>query len=385
LGKSREILPLMKSDFQLFAVTTPGLEEVCAAELRSLGCTGVVPEPGGATFSGGLRELCLANLALRTASRVLVRIGRIHCRDFPTLFRKTRGLPWGRFLRPGTPLAVRASSHASRLVHTGRIAATVSEAVAHSLGGVIRDPARPEQLILVRIDGDECLVSMDSSGELLHRRGYRTENLGAPLRETLAAGILMVLGWDGKTPLLDPMCGSGTFPIEAALLAANRAPGKNRRFACMDWPHFRPGLWEALVREAEAQERPVSVAIHGSDIDPAALEIACANARRAGVDGWIHFERKPVQELSRPTPFGLLVCNPPYGKRLARGQDLRPLYRELGRILRGPFAAWRSAFLCPEPDLALATGLALQEEAVLAHGGLKARLYQTVAPQDRQP
>ncbi|NLC71209.1 MAG: class I SAM-dependent RNA methyltransferase [Desulfuromonadaceae bacterium] len=365
----------MKTDYQLFAVTTPGLEEVCAAELRALGCAEVRPEPGGVGFRGQFRELYLANLTLRTASRVLVRIGRVRCRDFPALFQKTLRLPWGRFIRPGAPLLVRASSHASRLVHTGRIAETVTAAVGHCLGSPPLDPVLAEQLVVARFEDDECLLSVDSSGELLHRRGYRTENLQAPLRETLAAGILMVLGWNGKSSLLDPMCGSGTIPIEAALLAANRAPGKDRRFAFMNWPHYRPGLWQALVKELTGRETPVSMVIHGSDIDSAALDMATANARRAGVSEFIRFDRKPMEVLSPPVSPGLLLCNPPYGKRLAKEENLGPLYRRLGDLLRGPCAAWQGAFLCPEPGLARATGLPLKEMAILAHGGLKVGLY----------
>ncbi|NLV23162.1 MAG: class I SAM-dependent RNA methyltransferase [Deltaproteobacteria bacterium] len=365
----------MISDFQLFAVTAPGLEEICAAELRGMVSGEVVPEAGGVAFSGGLREVYLVNLGLRTASRVLVRIGSIRCRDFPSLFQKALRLPWGRFIRPGAPLTVRASSRASRLVHTGRIAETVMAAVSRSLGHPPPVSALPEQLIVARFDGDECLLSVDSSGALLHRRGYRQEQGEAPLRETLAAGILMVLGWDGKTPLQDPLCGSGTIPIEAALLAANRAPGHRRQFAFMAWPRFRAGLWEALVKEAAAREKPVTVAIHGSDIDAAALAIAEANAARAGVLPTVSWERKPLAALAPCAHAGLLIGNPPYGRRLGREQDLRPLYRQLGQLLRGPFADWEGAFLCPEPALAGAVGLPLEEAAVLAHGGLKAHLY----------
>ena len=365
----------MKKDFQLFAVTTPGLEGICAAELRALGISSASPEPGGVAFGGALRELYLANLALRTASRVLVRVGALCCRDFPTLFRKCARLPWGSFIRPGTPLQVRAASHGSRLIHSGRIAETVAAAIGRALGGSAPDPALPQQLVLIRFENDECLLSVDSSGDLLHRRGYRTEQLEAPLRETLAAGILMVLGWDGKTPLLDPMCGSGTFPIEAALLATNRAPGKGRRFAFMTWPHYRAGLWKALLKEVSAGERPAAAPIFGSDLDAAALATAVANAGRAGVGDLIHWERKPFAALAPPMPGGLLLANPPYGKRLGSGEDLKPLYRELGALLRGPFAAWSGAFLSPDPTLAAATGLPWQVAAELAHGGLQVSLY----------
>lgn len=366
---------LKKSREQLFAVTAPGLEEVCAGELRGLGMADIRVLAGGVAFCGGLREIYLANLWLRSASRVLVRVGEFKSRDFPDLYRKALRLPWGRFLRPGVGLQVRASSQHSRLIHSGRIAETLSEAIHRSLG----QEAAPagEQLILARFDADVCQLSVDSSGALLHRRGYRTETAFAPLRETLAAGILLLLGWDGSTPLVDPLCGSGTFVIEAALLAGNRAPGMRRPFAFMDWPGFRPGLWEALRAEAQRAERPVTVALCGGERESEALASAERNAARAGVESLVQLRQQELAACVAPPGPGLVVCNPPYGKRIGRDEDLRPLFGALGTLFQGPFAGWRGAFICPDDALARATELSLTRCAGLQNGGIPVALWAT--------
>ena len=366
-----------KTPDTLFAITAPGLEQVCADELVSLGMAGVRVTRGGVEFEGDRRDLYRANLWLRTASRVVVRIGAVKSRDFPDLFRKTVRLPWGKYVRPDTRVVVRASSHGSRLNHTGRIAATIGEAVDRALGRGGSPEAGPEQLILARFENDVCLLSVDSSGELLHRRGYREETARAPLRETLAAGILMLLGWDGSSALVDPMCGSGTFVIEGALMAGNRPPGMRRSFAFMNWPRYRPGLWDVLLAEAGKGVRAVSVPICGSDLDIRSLDSARRNADRAGVLASIDLQ--PLELSRRPAPEGrgILLCNPPYGERLGKNSDLRPLFRSLGIVFRERFGEWRLAIVCPDEGLAKATGLPLHKRAVLTNGGIKVVLFST--------
>ncbi|PLX82399.1 MAG: hypothetical protein C0617_14925 [Desulfuromonas sp.] len=360
---------------ELFAVTAPGLEEVCAGELSALGMEAVRAVPGGVEFSGGLREIYLANLWLRTASRVVVRLGQVKARDFPGLFQGGVRLPWGKFVRPGTRTRVRAASHASRLGHTGRIAATLADAADRALGRPGPPGDGPEQLVLARFQDDLCTLSVDSSGELLPRRGYREEGASAPLRETLAAGILLQLGWDGTRPLVDPMCGSGTFLVEAALIAGNRAPGARRVFAFQGWPRYRPGLWEALSTEAARAERNVEVALRGSDSDPGAVAAASRNAARAGVAQELELAVADLSSL-KPSPGpGLVLCNPPYGERLERDSDLRPLFRTLGQVYRQAFGGWRGALLCPDRRLAEATGLTLAKRAALVNGGIRVALF----------
>jgi putative N6-adenine-specific DNA methylase len=369
---------MKKTEDTLFAVTAPGLEGLCAGELQALGLEGIAPTPGGVEFRGGLRELYLANLWLRTASRVVVRLGSVRSRDFPDYYRKLVRLPWGRFLRPEATVQVRATSHGSRLNHSGRIAETVEAAINRALGREASpaiDPALAPQLVLARFEDDLCQLSIDSSGALLHRRGYREESAMAPLRETLAAAVLLQLGWNGAEPLVDPMCGSGTFAIEAALLARNLPPGRERSFAFMAWPRYRPGLWQALLLEAGRQSRPLAVTIVGADRDPRALAAARRNAERAGVAENLRLECLELARLQAPAASGLMLANPPYGTRLEAGSDLAPLFRQFGQAWRGSFAGWRSALLCP-PDAPLAaSGHALRPLAQWHNGGLPVTLF----------
>jgi putative N6-adenine-specific DNA methylase len=359
---------------KLFAVAAPGLEAVCARELAELAMSDIHPTTGGVEFSGGLAEIYRANLWLRTAGRVLARVGEVKATDFPDLFRRTVRLPWGKFIRPGTRIVVRAVSRRSRLNHTGRIAATVTEAVDRALGRPAPAADGPEQLVLVRFEEDVCLFSVDSSGRLLHRRGYRLEGAHAPLRETLAAGILQLVGWEGGTALVDPMCGSGTFVIEGALIAENRAPGLGRDFAFMHWPRYRPGLWEALMVEAKRGVRESGVLLSGSDRDPAAVEAARRNAGRAEVRS-VQFDCRDLAAVPFSAGPGLVVCNPPYGERLEREGDLKSLFRTLGRVCRESFRGWQCAILCPDESLARAAGMSGPPLAVLVNGGIRVGLY----------
>ncbi|BCA80569.1 class I SAM-dependent RNA methyltransferase [Desulfuromonas sp. AOP6] len=362
---------------QLFAVTAPGLEVVCAAELQHLGMAGVAAVPGGVEFTGTLADIYRANLWLRTASRVVIRLGAFRSRDFPDLYKKALRLPWGRFIRAETSVRVKTASHRSRLVHGGRIAETVAAAIDRSLGRQLEAGQGEEQLVLVRFDDDHCQISMDTSGELLHRRGYREESAQAPLRETLAAGILALLGWDGGTPLVDPMCGSGTFVIEGALLAANLPPGGGRHFAFMNWPGFRPGLWEALKLEAARARREIEVSICGSDRNPVALAAARRNAERAGVADLVRLEVADLAESRASAVAGTILCNPPYGERLGKGENLAPLYRQLGHVYAQSFCGWRRAIFCPASPLVDAVGLPLKKIADLVNGGLSVGLFVT--------
>ena len=336
---------------QIFAVTAPGLEEVCAVELSSLLNTEVSVEPGGVLFSGGLRELYQVNLSSRIASRFLVRVGEIRARDFSAFYKRCVQLPWGRYLKQDTPVVVRSSSRSSRLVHTGRIAETLGKAINQSLGR-----SEPEasvdsgQLIVARMEDDVCRISIDSSGALLHRRGYRLETASAPLRETLAGGILGLLGWNGTTPLVDPMCGSGTFVIEAALMAARRPAGGERRFAFMRWPRFRPGLWSQLLDEGQRPSTVPTVAIYGSDADSSAVASAGKNLERAGCTDFVSLACRPVNDVPAVQGPGLILCNPPYGLRVGKEEDLAPLYRQIGDVYKEKFSGWQGALLCPQDD-----------------------------------
>jgi len=362
----------MEALLDMFAIVAPGFEEECRAELQALDAQEIAVERGGVSFRGDRVQLQRANLRLRTASRVLVRVGTFRSRDFPQLFRRCRDLPWGRYVKPATPLEVTVSTRRSRLIHSGRIAATLSDAVDRALG---RDGAEGpfRQRIQVRIEDDLCQVSIDSSGELLHRRGYRSESGAAPLRESLAAGILLKLGWQHNEALVDPMCGSGSFLVEAALMVRGTAPGGQREFAFMHWPKFRAGAWQALLSQQSSEhQQPL---LRGGDIDSKVMLRAARNAERAGVSGMIEWAEGGLIAMKAPAESGLVICNPPYGARLGEGEGLRQLYRDFGDLLRREFSGWRYGFLCPEPQLAGLTGLAETPLCHLSNGGLQVALY----------
>ena len=313
-----------------YIIASPGLEKTCAAELTALEITPLEIETGGIACAGRLRELYLASLWLRTASRILVRFAECRSRDFPDLYRKTQRLPWGRFIRPETPVAFRVTCHGSRLNHTTRVAETLESAVNQALGRTTNPIGREPQLVMVRIVDDFVTISIDSSGELLHRRGYRKSVTSAPLRETLAAGILMLLGWESHEPLVDPMCGSGSFLLEGALLARRQAPGLNRRFAFMVWPGYRQGLWTLLCDEAQRLQIGCEGSITGYDTDSDAVKIAQDNCERSGNSGQVSITRLSLADQPVHDGHGLVVCNPPYGKRLSLDSDPKACYRGIG-------------------------------------------------------
>jgi putative N6-adenine-specific DNA methylase len=373
---------MKKKQSQFFVITAPGLEAICGAEAVALGLEECLPAVGGVTFSGGLHELYAANLYLRTATRILVRLGDFKATDFPELFRKTLRLPWGSFLRPDTAIEIRATAHRSRLIHTGRIVETVNAAIERALG---RDASSDiqaafKQLILVRFEEDNCTISCDSSGELLHKRGYRSVAGAAPLRETLAAASLLLLGWDGSIPLCDPLCGSGTIAVEGGLLATHQPPGRYRDFAFMHWPGYRPGLWQALTAAADRQIVASPSAIYASDSDHRVLAVAAQNAQQAGVAEMIDFSCAELQSLPVRSGPGLVLCNPPYGIRLEPGEDLLALYRNLGNGFMRAFPGWTIAFIAPDEHLAAATGLEVRTRARLVNGGLAVALYTAALP-----
>ena len=361
-----------------FAVTTPGFEAVCAAELAALGIDDAQLLTGGVGFAGGLRELYLANLWLRSASRVLVRVGELSARDFPTLYKKLLRLPWGRFIKPESRPVIRVTCHRSRLSHSGRIGETCREAIAKALA--TEPSSGAEVAVYLRLEDDRCLVSVDSSGELLHRRGYRLATVAAPLRETLAAGCLLALGYDGSRPLVDAMTGSGTFAIEAALIALHRAPGSKRRFAFMDWPKYRDGLWQQLLQEAQRTEKKeLPATICAVDNNPKAIDAARQNVTASGLTGLLEPVCQPMQELAGRAQTGLILCNPPYGERIGRTAALRALYKDLGRVYRQSFASWESALICPDSELVQVTGIPFAPVIRFSNGGIRVALLRRMA------
>jgi len=353
-----------------WAVTAPGLEPLAARELQAIGLVPDGTEAGGVGFSTDLAGVMRANLHLRTATRVVVRIASFRASAFYELERKARRVPWGEVLAPGAVPRFRVTSKKSRLYHADGIAERLQEAA----GGSPTDVG-PVQEFVVRVFRDECTISADSSGALLHQRGYRLATAKAPLRETLAAAMLLGAGWDGTAPLLDPMCGSGTIPIEAALLARRIPPGRHRDFAFARWPSFDRAAWLQLLAEADEAILPSApVSIGGSDRDAGAIEAALANAERAGVGQDVRFERRALSALSAGPDPGWLVTNPPYGHRVGEAQRLRDLFARLGQVARDRLPGWRLVMLSANRMLEGQTGLAWEEVFRTTNGGIRVRL-----------
>jgi len=377
--------------FACYAVATPGLEALLAEELRQLGPRPGKMELGGVSFQASPEELYAANLHLRVATRVLVRVAEFHAAAFSGLERQARRVAWERFVPAGGTAHFRVSTGESRLYHQEAVAQRLEQALEARVPNAraVRRPGEadalerdPRQLpgaqrFVVRLFHDRCTISVDSSGALLHRRGYRLETAKAPLRETLAAAMLRASGWDGRTPLLDPMCGSGTIPIEAALLARRMPPGLNRRFAFERWPELESAVWRELVERA--RERALAVrgdtgSILASDRDPGAIEAARANAERADVAENIEFRRCSISAIEPPAETGWMVTNPPYGARMGDRLRLRNLYAQLGNVVRRRCPGWRVALLSADRMLEGQTGLELTERFRTSNGGIRVRL-----------
>jgi putative N6-adenine-specific DNA methylase len=368
-------------DLDCFAAAAPGLESLVAAELRAVGVLQSVAvgetEPGGVSFRADRAGVYAANLHLRIASRVLVRIGAFHASAFHELERHAARLPWREFVASGRPVAFRVTSRKSRLYHQDAIAQRLLAAA----GGATTSEGDAAQEFIVRLFRDECTVSADASGELLHRRGYRLATAKAPLRETLAAAMLVGAGWDGSGPLVDPMCGSGTIPIEAALLARRVPPGMARRFAFMRWPGFDESVWKQLVQQACERILPrAPVPILGSDRDAGAVAASAANAERAGVAGDIEWRRAAISAMAPPAGRGWIITNPPYGVRVGERRELRDLYAQLGNVARRCCPGWEVAFLAAHPELERQTGLEPAVRFTTENGGIRVRLVQGSVP-----
>ena len=384
---------------KLFVVCSPGLEPFAAHELYQLGLkdgysspqsetfptvSGYPHEPGGIEFQGSLHHVYLANLYLRTASRLLVRLGQFYASEFPELRRKAGRLPWENYLAPGQPISFRVTCQTSRLYHEAAVAERVRGAIRDRLGKPSpvhkyqEDPGTDlPQLIVIRLADNLCTISIDSSGALLHRRGYRLATTKAPLRETLASAMVMASTWDRISPLLDPFCGSGTIPIEAALLAAKIPPGYRRRFAFMDWPHFDSKIWEKLLADAAKTIVSYLPTIIGSDRDAGAIRAAQANAERADVASRIEFSRKAISAIDPPSGPGWVVTNPPYGVRLSKTNDLRNLYAQFGNVMRAKCPGWQVTLICDRVQLIRNTGLDFDKGIPTMNGGLKVRLVRS--------
>ncbi len=376
-----------------FAITAPGLEQLAADELAALKVPSSI-EDGGVSFSADSAALYRANLWLRTASRVIVRVADFHANSFPELERRAKRIDWHRFLPAGSSVKLRVSCRKSRLYHSDAVAERIARVMQSGERGIASYSSGPdsasddadgafsgnEQTFIVRIVHDRCTVSVDSSGELLHRRGYRQELTRAPLRETLAAAMLLGSGRQCDSPLMDPMCGSGTIPIEAALLALNIAPGLNRRFAFMNWESFDQKEWSDIHSRAESvQKTSHATTILGSDRDEGAIAIAGRNAERAGVVSAIEFRRQSLSDSfdelrKRAMAGGWVMTNPPYGTRVGRRDNLRDLYASLERGIRD-CEGWSLGILAADRSIGTRIRVGLRPVFQTRNGGIPVTFF----------
>jgi len=369
------------NDYDAFAITAPGLAPIAAAELGALGAGDARPVEGGVSFRASPQLLYSANLHLRTASRVVVRASAFEATAFHELERRARKVRWDELISPNLPVSLRVTCRKSRLYHSDAVSERVAGAIEAAVSGsrVVDDAGDEsegnEQLILVRLLHDRCTISIDSSGALLHRRGYRQAVAKAPMRETLAAAMLLASGWDGSSPLLDPMCGSGTIAIEGALLARRIAPGLHRTFAFERWPRFDATIWNGVVAAARADVRPTSEApIQASDRDAGAIEAASANAERAGVLTDIEMSAKAISAIEPAAGPGLVATNPPYGVRVGEADRVRNLYAQFGKVMMAKCAGWMVSMVSADARLERETGLSLKPILQTSNGGIRVRI-----------
>ncbi len=390
MSTHRSYLWAMGSTFAAFVITAPGLEQVTASELRTLGLEPDSVEPGGLALEADHATIARLNIHLRTASRILIRLGGFHAASFAELERRAAKLPWAEYLVPGQGIAFRVTSKKSRLYHQDAIAERLARTAAGAVQGVVpvswpgddhEDPtgAPQPQRFIIRVFRDQVTVSADSSGALLHRRGYRKETAKAPLRETLAAAMLLGVGWDGSVPLVDPFAGSGTIPIEAAMIARRIAPGLHRSFAAEQWPGMPAGTFEeARALALDARRSTLDVAIVASDRDAGAVAAMRHNAERAGVAADISIRQAVISELELPQTAGWIVTNPPYGVRVGERLRLRNLYAQTGNVLRARARGWRLGLLSVHPALDQQLRLPLTPVWHTSNGGIGVRLVEGV-------
>jgi putative N6-adenine-specific DNA methylase len=368
--------------FTYFATTSKGLEGVLAEEIAALGGKRAAISTGGVSFSGD-RALCYrANLWLRTANRVLLRLSEFPAPDPEALYAGVKAVPWPELFSIRRKIAVEAAVRDSGLTHSHYAAQKAKDAVVDRFRETVGarpdvDPAAPEIRIHLRILRDACTLSLDTSGESLNRRGYRAEPAEASLRETLAAGIVLLSGWDGHIPLADPACGAGTLLIEAALFATRTAPGLLRSsFGFQNLSDYRPSMWASLVDEARGAVRRTGIGrIEGSDVSAEAIRGAGLNAKKAGIPDLLSFRVCDIRGFSPGKPPGVILCNPPYGVRMAgEGEDVAALYRDMGEALKKRCAGWTAYILSGNPVATRHIGLKATRRFPLMNGPIDCRL-----------
>ena len=372
--------------FELIAPCHFGLEAVMKREILDLGYEVSQVEDGRVTFIGDAEAVCRANIFLRTTERILLKVGSFKAETFEELFQGTRAIPWEQYIpRDGTFWVAKASSIKSRLFSPSDIQSIMKKAMVERMKGAYGITWFPEDgasyPLRVFLYKDVVTVAMDTSGDSLHKRGYRTLTSKAPITETLAAALLMLTPWKPDRILVDPFCGSGTFPIEAAMMAANMAPGMNREFLAEEWKNLIPKKcwYEAMDEANDLVKDDISVDIQGYDIDGEIVRAARANAAAAGVDHLIHFQQRPVSQLSHPKKYGFLITNPPYGERIEDKKNLPELYKTIGERFAA-LDSWSAYIITAYEDTERYFGRKADKNRKIYNGMMKTYFYQFMGP-----
>ncbi|NEP11351.1 MAG: RNA methyltransferase [Symploca sp. SIO2C1] len=364
-----------------FATVARGLEPIATQELESLGAQLVRPDFTGVHFVGDYSLMYRVNLWARTVFRVLVTVAEFPCRDAKALYEEVQNIRWDQYLQPNHTLAVRATGGNPQLNHTHFSALQVKNAIVdqqrHQFGERSSiDTKNPDVLLNAHIHQKSCILSLDSSGTSLHRRGYRPAMGLAPLKETLAAALLEMVDWQPTMPFFDPLCGSGTLPLEASLKALNIAPGLFRKgFGFERWLDFDAKCWEQLLKEAKnSQIAELQAPILGSDRNPDILKQARINAEKCGVAEQVNFFQTELSQVEAPTDTGIIICNPPYGERVGNANKLRDFYKLLGDVFKQRFKGWTAFVLCGNKELAKQIGLKASRRIPVYNGSIPCTL-----------
>ncbi len=372
--------------FELIAPCHFGMESVLKREIQDLGYEVTEVADGRVTFFGDEDALCRANIFLRTAERILIKVGSFHAETFEELFQGTRGLRWEEYIPgDGKFWVAKAASIKSKLFSPSDIQSIMKKAMVERLKDKYHVKWFPEDgeafPLRVFIMKDEVTVGLDTTGESLHKRGYRRLTARAPIAENLAAALILLTPWTGGRILVDPFCGSGTFPIEAAMMAANMAPGMNRSFTAENWPHLvGKKIWyNAMDEAADLVDTDVDTDIQGYDIDENMVSIARENARLAGVDKLIHFQRRGVEQLSHPKKYGFIISNPPYGERLQDKKELPALYRTIGERFAA-LDSWSMYLITAYEQAEHDIGRKADKNRKIYNGMMKTYYYQFLGP-----
>jgi len=372
--------------FELIAPCHFGMEAVLKNEIIDLGYDVTEVADGRITFWGDEEALCRANIFLRTAERILIKVGRFRAETYEELFQGTKALPWEEYIpRDGKFWVAKAASVKSKLFSPSDIQRIMKKAMVENLKevyGISQFPEDGESFpVRVFLMKDEVTVGLDSTGDSLHKRGYRKLTAKAPIAENLAASLIMLTPWRGDRILVDPFCGSGTFPIEAAMMAANMAPGMNRSFTAENWAHIvkKRSWYDALDEAGEMVDLNVQLDIQGYDLDERMVAIARENAKLAGVDKLIHFQKRNVKDLSHPKKYGFIITNPPYGERLEDKADLPALYKIIGERYQA-LDSWSMYLITAYEDAEKDIGRKADKNRKIYNGMMKTYYYQFMGP-----